>query len=202
MNGIIHNHLNGLRIISKIRVGQKINTINGLSVYKEGFMSWVNRIWFKDSKIETLRVLTELYTVIYKNVDDIIKNDNLTKSDLNTRNYLLIKLAEQLRSSVTGIENLSKTYINYQTTTAGLEGIVHDYLIITYQTIIENIIIDESPELKKNIVYNNDVIFKYESSSKNKLTVPIPSNILTEENLEIHDEIASGTSLTSTNSLP
>ena len=61
MNAIFHDLLCKLRIISKLKVNQKLDTTNGLNIYTEGWISWMYRKINRDNKDEGVRFLDELY---------------------------------------------------------------------------------------------------------------------------------------------
>ena len=61
MNNIIHDHLNKLRLISKLRQGQSLDTNGQLSVYEFSYMNWLWRKWHNSNKEEVVRYLQEFY---------------------------------------------------------------------------------------------------------------------------------------------
>jgi len=141
MNNIIHEYLNKLRIISKIKAGQRLDTTNGLSVYEEGWYNWLLRKYYHDNKDEGVRYLQDLYKAIDQSVEQLI-NDIYTIADENKKNkkiHVAINLAEKIRSSIIGIENLAKTYHYYPKIVATLEGIVQDFAVPTYLQLLDYI---------------------------------------------------------------
>jgi len=167
----MHEYLNKLRIISKIRPGQRLYTINNdLTVYEESIIQWIYRKWYRDSKDETTRILQDLYKSIDQEVEQLTFNlkvgffensSDTKKSDIvSKKKQLIITLAEKIKSSIVGIENLSKTYEQYPKTTAILEGIVQDFAIVIYKHLLEYIPVSELGKyLKGNISYNGTIIY-------------------------------------------
>ena len=162
MNDIIHEYLNKLRLISKIHENQKLSTIGGLSIYSHSFSSWLIRKWMGDNKEDTVRIIRDIYKSFKKNLELLIQEYHETK--LEERKYYIIyqmiNTVKELRASINGLDNLSRTYDEYPETTAALEGIIRDYVIITI-TILLNIIPKEkwSSEFTEDIFYRNMIIF-------------------------------------------
>lgn len=164
MDDIIHDQLNQLRIIGQIRIGQKITTTNGISVYNNGIITWLSRMWNRDGKFETIRVLKDLYKSVDLSITEYIKETDHMPYDekiFKKRIYLLIKMAESLHDSIGGIENLSQTYSDNQTVNAGMDSIVKDYIIIIYGTLLDYI--DRSlwsDKLKTIVTYNGNILYR------------------------------------------
>lgn len=158
MDSIIQRHLKYLRLISEIMPGQKLSTTNGLSIVDtDNKLIWFLRVWSKDSRHETVRMLIELYENIEKCINEYIKDYSEDK-----KRYLLIKMAETLQDSVTGIESLVTTYKGDQNIKVRFDSIVYDYLLPIYSTILKNT--DKSlhtDKLKKSIIYNDANIYEY-----------------------------------------
>lgn len=134
MNDTMHEHLNKLRIISKIRSGQRLDTTNGLTVYEESFYNWFIRKYYHDGKDGSVRYLQDLFRGINQFVDQLVSSiDNARDSKRKARKMqVAINMAVLIKSSISGIENLSKTYVTYPKTTAMLEGIVQDFAVVSY----------------------------------------------------------------------
>jgi len=158
----MHDHLNKLRILSKIRPGQRLNTKHELTVYEESFYNWLIRKYYHDNKDESVRFLQDLYCSIEQSTEQLIsdiinsKNKNIKFKKLQ----VAISLSEKIICSISGIENLAKTYSAYPKTTAMLEGIVQDFAVATYTQLL-NIIPKSlySKLLRTSITYNGQVVY-------------------------------------------
>lgn len=163
MNDGMHDLLNKLRVIGKVQKGQKLDVANGvLNVYVDGWFNWIGRKWNRDSKDEGIRFLRDLYKSLQQSIDPIIResqnNQNDAKKSMSI--YVLINTATELKASIKGIENLSKTYVVYPTTVAALEGILRDYVIVTYSALIDAIPEQKlTNELRESIMYNNTIVY-------------------------------------------
>lgn len=159
INDIMHDLLNKLRIISKIKEGQKLDTSKGLSIYSDSLLNWIIRKWYHDCKDEGIRFLRDLYKSFAQSIDSLIsQSDHNKKANIQ---YIIINSAIELKNSIRGIENLAKTYSGYPTTTAALEGILRDYIIVTYTTLLDSIPDDKKPkELQQDILYMGNIIYK------------------------------------------
>jgi hypothetical protein len=155
ISDIMHSILNELRIISKIREGQKLNTINGLSIYTESIFGWVMRKVHGDSKEESIKHIRELYKSLSQMIDLIILEPKKTTITI------LITAGIELKNSIVGLDNLAKTYALFPTTLAAIEGILRDYILNTYNTILNNIPEEQYPkEFNTSIVFQNTIIRK------------------------------------------
>lgn len=165
MNNIMHEHLNKLRIISTIREGQKLNTSHGqLSVYEPSMINWFYRKWNNDSKDEGTNCLRTFYANLDQAVEQHlseIKNCEARETHKKKRLlYVASTIAEKIKLSITGIEKLSKTYVEYPKTTSELEGIVQDIAIVTYKQLIENLPSEYiTDKLKERITYNGTTLY-------------------------------------------
>jgi hypothetical protein len=168
----VHSQLNKLRIISKIKEGQKLDTANGLHIYTDGWINWLSRKWYRDNKDEGIRFLLDLYKSFGQSVETIINESKLTYKNANlsiiTREYLysrqvygMITAAVELKSSIKGIDCLTKTYAGFPATTASLEGIVRDYIVVIYSLLLDAIPDDKKPkDLLEDIIYDGQTVFR------------------------------------------
>jgi hypothetical protein len=138
MNAIFHDLLCKLRIISKLKVNQKLDTSNGLNIYSDNWISWVYRKINRDNKDEGVRFLDELYKSFAQCIKSLIKESRQTHTmdDMAPVDVLIIA-AQELRRSIIGLDNLIKTYKDYPVTIAKIEGLVKDYIIVTYNNILK-----------------------------------------------------------------
>jgi hypothetical protein len=160
MNDIMHEHLNKLRIISKIRKGQKLDTTHGqLSVYEPGFLNWIYRRYYGDNKEESARFLQDFYKSLEQSAQQLISEIKINSSDEDRYNrliYVAINLAEKIKVSLHGIECLSHTYMTFPKMTATLEGIVQDFAVVTYRQLIEVIPEEQMTKaLRSKVLYND-----------------------------------------------
>jgi hypothetical protein len=156
----MHGLLNRLRIISKLREGQKIDTTNnGINIYTDGWYNWAIRKFYRDNKDEGTRFLLDTYRSFGQSIQTVIDEyKNLGKP--NTI-HVLINAATELRNSINGLDNLSKTYANYPKTIAEIEGIIRDYIIVTYNTLLDAIPEERIPNMLHNdIMYGGIVMYK------------------------------------------
>ncbi len=160
MNNTMHSLLNKLRIISKIRPGQRLDTTNELTVYEEGWTSWIYRKWYRDNKDETIRVLQDLYKSIEQHTEQLISSVSTSSPLYLKKIRVIINLAKQLYLSIEGLDNLAKTYSNYPKVVASIEGIIQDYAIASFAILIASIPEDNLlPVLKRDITFNGSVCY-------------------------------------------
>jgi len=190
MNDVMHDLLNKLRIISKVRENQKLDTSNGLNVYTDGWVNWMLRKWNRDNKDEGIRFLRDQYKALQQSIETVINelkhSPSETKKAMAT--YVLINAATELKASVKGLDNLCKTYINYPTTVAALDGILKDYVIVTYSSLMEAIPNDKlTRDLRESITYNGSVVYNGEDGihipevSANLIKQPAHTRHISEE---------------------
>lgn len=173
MNDIMHDLLDKLRIISTIKEDQKLDTSNGrLNIYTEGWLSWIRRNWYGDSKDEGVRYIKDMYKAIQQYVETLIKEYNQTRDESKKSAIItvLINAASELKASIKGLDNLCKTYINFQRTTAELLGILKDYILVTYSSLLDVIPANKLPnDLLTSITYGGIIVF---SIKKEEIDVP------------------------------
>ena len=141
MDDILHNFLNKLRIISTIKSGDKLDTIDDLNIYVEGYMNWLKRKYYYDGKESSVRVLHDLYRGVSQYSEQLISEISNTKSNVirSSKISTATNLAEKIALSIKGLENLTITYKEFPKTKASLEGLVCDYAMITYKSLLSNI---------------------------------------------------------------
>lgn len=170
MTDIMHDLLTKLRIISKIREGQKLDTNNGLNVYTDGWINYFLRKWNRDNKDEGVRALRDLYKALQQSVETIINelkhSNNEQKKSLAI--YVLINAACELKGSIRGLDNMCKTYAGYPTTVASIDGVLKDYVLVTYSSILEVIPMEKMitmPELCESITYCGKIVYKGDATN-------------------------------------
>ena len=163
MSDVMHDLLNKLRIISKIKEGQKLDTANGLNVYTEGWVNWFMRKWHRDNKDEGIRYLLGAYKAFQQSIE-VIMNDlkhSTQESKKSMTVYILINAASELKASIRGLDNLCKTYAGFPTTVAAIDGIIKDYVIVTYSSLLEVIPEDKlTKDLHESITYGGVIVYK------------------------------------------
>ncbi len=167
MNNSLHEQLNVLRLIARLREGQSLYINNGVNVYEFNYWNWVSRKWNRDNKDEVTRFLQEFYKSVDQSADQIINELKNDKDNFRNRKILLIicDFALTLRDSIKGIESLTKTYIYYPKTVSILEGVIKDYLLFTYRQLVEVIPDDMlSKELCANINFGGVPIYSGKNS--------------------------------------
>lgn len=173
MNINLHEQLNKLRIISKLREGQSLYTKENITVYEFSYLNWAWRKWYNDNKEEVVRYLQEFYRSVDQSVEMLIL-DIMRTTDETKRNKLLhvsVNLAEKIKHSVCGVENLSKTYAAFPKITAMLEGIIQDFAAVTYKQLIEIIPAEiRTRDLNSNMTYCNNILYKGADASAPALT--------------------------------
>ncbi len=158
MQNAIHEALNKLRLIGKIHEGQSLDTTTGnIYIYDFNIWNWIWRKLYRDGKCEVTRWLQDFYVSLDQVTEQLISDINNIKDEVR-KNRLIeiaITLAERLKGSFVGIENISKTYSSYPKTVAELDGIVQDYMIITYKHLMSVLPQEKlSKTLKENITYH------------------------------------------------
>lgn len=158
-----HALLNKLRVVGQIKEGQKLSTNgNNLYIYADGWMNWFFRKWSHDSKDEGVRTLRDLFRSLDQSTDVLILD---TKSHNETKHtnalYFIINIAIELKNSIKGLENLAKTYVNYQTTVAEIVGLVKDFALVRYRTLLSVIPSEKMPkELKESVSFRGECVYR------------------------------------------
>ena len=164
-----------LNIISKIKPNDKIfmNSDNYMSIEHDSAFQGIFRFIFNNSRNKNLNNLNYFYTSVYNCIDDTINSKYLFLSDKNGQLidnlYLLnhscflenesfinvynnlVELNHYLKLSLTGLENLKKTYISDVVTISKLDIIINDA-----ETYIKKVQkkIDSINDIKKNLVHS------------------------------------------------
>ena len=166
MNNVMHEQLNKLRLISKLKEGQSLYTKDGISVYEFSYLNWIWRKWYNDNKDEVVRYMQDFYRSVDQSVDTLtsdIYHANVNSNEIKKKKLIdvAINLAEKIKASFMGIENLSKTYVNYPKTISVLDGLIQDYAITTYKQLLEYIPKDKlSKDLRENVTYNGVLVYQ------------------------------------------
>ena len=149
-----------------------------MTVYEPSYIFWFYRKWNQDNKDEVVRFLQDFYRSVDQSTEQLTLDISRCSKDECKKGKLIhvaINLAEKIRSSITGIENLSKTYFQYPKTTSALEGMIQDYAIVTYKQLLEHIPHDRlSKDLRRNVVYCGAIIYVGISDMPSDESAPDP----------------------------
>lgn len=162
MNNIMQDHLTNLRVIGKIQEGQSLDTTKKLSVYEPTWWNWVFRKWGSDGKVEVVRFLREFYRTLDQSTEQLINDYNKAHDESKKGKYLenAINLAYQIRNSLAGVNNLTKTYKKFPDVVADLESITQDVAIITYKQLLAIIPKEKAKSLQNTININGMVVYE------------------------------------------
>jgi hypothetical protein len=145
MNNLYHEQLDKLRIISKLKEGDKLDVRYGMAIQDTSWtwLSWIGRMFSKNSKTESVRALRELYNSVAHIVEQLLETIQSNPNDqrCSQRIFTAVSFAEKLKESLVGLENLATTYSAHPSIVSNIEGIVQDYLMPTY-TLIKTTIDD------------------------------------------------------------
>lgn len=160
MDDLLHSLLNKLRLISQITDGKKISTSNDeLNIYEESGLNWLFRVYTRDGKDASIKSLRTLYQTVRNNTERIISKIDKQSTHINSDIEVALIMAQKIKSSVAGLENLSKTYHAYPTVVAALEGIVQDYAAPAYKLLVNSVPHDLLlDELREAISYRGEII--------------------------------------------
>jgi hypothetical protein len=173
MNDSMHDLLVKVRIIGKIRENQKLDVQNGLNVVNaDSWSAWLYRKITRENKHECTRFLRDLYRSLEQSVDILINEmkrskDEVKKSKLT---YVMINVAIDIKNSIKGLDFLSKSYTDFPSTTAAIEGIIRDYVIVIYNSLLENIPKDKlTDQLKEPIIYMGAPLYELSGTDTSRL---------------------------------
>ena len=162
---MIQNILINLNILSKIKPYDKIyiNKDNLITIEYNSIFQGVFRFLYNNSREKNLTNLINFYQSVYQITDELLNSQFLNK---NVEFYIkednddfikvftnLIKINKYLESSLTGINNLKKTYNSDVLTDSKLDILINN----TEQYITK---------ISKKILYYNNLIKKYNTNTK------------------------------------
>jgi hypothetical protein len=116
-NGTVDNCLLNLKIISKLEENDKlITTEKLLKIDKPTLLQGVHRWMGNESRTNTLEILNQIYENSFNITDNLLdkeKESNENKKELEDSNSQIFqKFIIEFTNSLTGIDNLKKTYKN------------------------------------------------------------------------------------------
>ena len=154
MDSIVHQYLTKLRIIAKVpENGQLDLTNNDLNVYNPSLVGWIYRKLYGDGKKNSVVYLLSFYRELNVFTTDLMKSINIDDQKTSKMHKLTILtiLAEKIKGSTVGIENLTHTYRKYHKVVSILESIRQDIIDIQLNNIISFIPNDIKTETIRNI---------------------------------------------------
>jgi hypothetical protein len=123
-----------LKIISKLKPGYKlsIKENNGQvnDVYIDtSYLQYVYRMFSDNSRDHTTKFLEMLDKEITKKIEELVKEENYTDSNmfLNSKENILLNLSHNLNLSLVGLNNLINTYANDEYTISKIEMIINNF---------------------------------------------------------------------------
>jgi hypothetical protein len=131
MEIIAHQYLTKLRIIAKIpENGQLDLTNNDLNIYNPTIINWFYRKLQGDGKLNTVAYLRTFYREINSFTTELMKSIEVEHNTIvkSHKTILLTSLAEKIKESTIGVENLVKTYRHYHKIISTLESIQQDII--------------------------------------------------------------------------
>jgi hypothetical protein len=173
MEIIAHQYLTKLRIIAKIpKNGQLDLTNNDLNIYNSTLINWFYRKLQGDGKLNTVAYLITFYREINGFTTELMKSIDVEQNSIvkSHKTILLTSMAEKIKESTIGVDNLMKTYRQYHKIISTLESIQQD--IIENQ--LKNIVMFIPENFKTSILRDieNGPYDKIISSSYEKETTP------------------------------
>jgi hypothetical protein len=131
MEVIAHQYLTKLRIVSKIpENGQLDLTNNDLNIYSPTLVNWIYRKLQGDGKSNTVAYLKTFYREINGFTTELMKSIEVEQNEVtrNRKTILLASIAEKIKESTMGIDNLMKTYRQWHKIISTLESIQQDII--------------------------------------------------------------------------
>ena len=123
-----------LKIISKLKPGYKlsIKENNGQvnDVYIDtSYFQYLYRMFSDNSRDHTTKFLEMLDKEITKKIEELVKEENYTDSNmfLNSKENILLNLSHNLNLSLVGLNNLINTYTNDEYTISKIEMIINNF---------------------------------------------------------------------------
>ena len=123
-----------LKIISKLKPGYKlsIKENNGQvnDVYIDtSYLQYLYRMFSDNSRDHTTKFLEMLDKEITKKIEELVKEENYTDSNmfLNSKENILLNLSHNLNLSLVGLNNLINTYANDEYTISKIEMIINNF---------------------------------------------------------------------------
>ena len=115
--------LTNLKIISKIKKGEKIITANNTIMEIDNrYFQWARRWWEQNSRISTVEFFNKILERAFQIIDDTYNNKDKENYYFNEENSrILQKFSLELNNSCQGINNLKETYTDDETIKSQLD---------------------------------------------------------------------------------
>ena len=139
----VNSILTNLKILAKIKTDNKLSYINDQFVIDEwNYTQPVRRWWTQESRVQTISMLDDFVSGLFKLIDTIYdnefsnssasKNDNITNSYyVNSSNTfksenstILLTFVTEIANAIIGLNNLKHTYKSDISTVSSLEMII------------------------------------------------------------------------------
>lgn len=115
--------LTNLKIISKIKKGEKIITTNNMIMEIDNrYFQWARRWWEQNSRISTVDFFNKILERAFQIIDDTYNNKDKENYYFNEENSrILQKFSLELNNSCQGLNNLKETYTDDETVKSQLD---------------------------------------------------------------------------------
>lgn len=146
----------GLRIISNIPIGGKLNTSGSeISIYMSSWKEWIIRKYQGDGEPKTRIFLKRFYTRVDQRCRSLLITD---KSD-HVKN-VINSFIENIKKSLTGLEKLRNSYKDNATMISNIGFILEDIINPLLKLLYEYKGLEY-----KNILFKDDILVEDASSS-------------------------------------
>lgn len=123
-----------LKIISKLKPGYKLSIKENNYLVNEvyidtSYLQYLYRMFSDNSRYHTTLFLETLDKEITKKIEELIKKENYTDSNmfLNSKENILLNLSHNLNLSLIGLNNLINTYADDEYTVSKIEMIINNF---------------------------------------------------------------------------
>ena len=123
-----------LKIISKLKPGYKLSIKENKYLVNEiyidtSYLQYLHRMFSDNSRYHTTLFLETLDKEITKKIEELVKKENYTDSNmfLNSKENILLNLSHNLNLSLVGLNNLINTYSNDEYIISKIEMIINNF---------------------------------------------------------------------------
>ena len=114
--------LTNLKIISRIKKGEKIITNNAIMEIDNRYFQWARRWWEQNSRMNTIDFFNKILERAFQIIDDTYDNKGKENYYFNEENSrILQKFSLELTNARQGLNNLKETYVDDETTKSQLD---------------------------------------------------------------------------------
>lgn len=122
LNMTIDQILTNLKIISKIKKGEKMITNNMIMEIDNRYLQWFRRWWEQNSRISTVDFFNKILERAFQIIDETYDNKDQKNYYFNEENSrILQKFSLELTNARQGLNNLKETYTDDETTKSQLD---------------------------------------------------------------------------------